>query len=221
MCLIAFLTQDMLYTEYKFYETDAMSLVQSFVLFALGGVSHFLRESGWITSCAPSKTKDGTTCSRVPMSIQLGLGVSIAANVLLTNYATEFLSFPVQVVFKSSKLLVAMAVRAIVFHKPNKRIDYVCGVMLSLGLIGFMWPSGGSDSSLLGGDEGELTGTTRFIVGLTCVMGSLIAEAVMLNIQEHYLFQKYEVSTVRVPAEWRCDMWDLRYPVSVALCRNG
>jgi hypothetical protein len=43
-----------------------------------------------------------------------------------------------QVIFKSAKLLVAMLIRATVFKKPNKRIDYYCGIMLSLGLIGFM-----------------------------------------------------------------------------------
>ena len=33
----------------------------------------------------------------VPLYMQLALGASIAGNVLLTNYATEYLSFPVQV----------------------------------------------------------------------------------------------------------------------------
>ncbi len=191
--------QDMLYTEYKFYETDAMSLVQSFVLFALGAISYGIRESGIISSlCAPHKSafdKTGSVCSRVPWHTQLALGVSIAGNVLLTNYATEFLSFPIQVVFKSSKLLVAMAVRAIIFHKPNKRIDYWCGIALSLGLIGFMWPSSSTSDSPDAPTDNVLG--SKFGLGLVCVLGSLLAEAVMLNVQEHYLFQKYEVSTVR------------------------
>ena len=37
---------------------------------------------------------------------------------------------------------------------------------------------------------------SRFALGLICVVGSLVAEAAMLNIQEFYLFAKYGVSTV-------------------------
>lgn len=184
----------MLYTSYKFYETDAMSLVQSLVLFGLGGLSYFCRQSGYFSSCPPhvpnGVVHDRNPCNFVPLRIQLALGLSIAGNVLLTNYATEYLSFPVQVVFKSSKLLVAMAVRALIFRKPNKAIDYYCGLLLSAGLIGFMWPSSGSSSN-----SNESVEHSKFLLGLVCVLGSLIAEAVMLNVQEHYLFQQYQVST--------------------------
>jgi drug/metabolite transporter (DMT)-like permease len=84
----------------------------------------------------------------VPIRIQLALGASIAGNVLLTNYATEYLSFPIQVIFKSSKLMVAMFIRSVVFKKPNKRIDYYCATLLSAGLICFMWPSKASGESV-------------------------------------------------------------------------
>ena len=194
----------MLYTSYKFNETDAMSLVQSLVLFIMGAISHFFRESGVSKHCQPivptkqnnitPAQSDRKTCSRVPAHVQLALGVSIAGNVLLTNYATEYLSFPIQVVFKSSKLLVAMLVRSVVFSKPNKRIDYYCAIMLSLGLIGFMWPSSSHTPTE---NEGDMDPSSKFVVGVLCVLGSLIAEAVMLNVQEFYLFQQYEVSTVR------------------------
>jgi drug/metabolite transporter (DMT)-like permease len=190
----------MLYTSYKFFETDAMSLVQSIVLFVLGAISYAVRESGAVKHCQPHALQNspnvhntGNACTRVPAHMQLALAISIAGNVLLTNYATEFLSFPIQVVFKSSKLLMAMFVRAVIFRKPNKRIDYYCAVMLSLGLVGFMWPSSSHSENA---DEGAFDPTSKFTIGLICVVGSLIAEAVMLNVQEFYLFQRYEVSTV-------------------------
>ncbi len=100
----------MLYTSSKFNETDAMSLVQSLLLFVLGAVSYGLRQSKVVSACQPPVLSSKALalesdaagsrrmcCGSVPPSIQLALGVSIAANVLLTNYATEFLSFPVQV----------------------------------------------------------------------------------------------------------------------------
>ena len=177
--------QDLLYTEFEFNETEALSLVQSFVLFLLGSVV-FLYKS----SCRPASAGGPTPAVSVPLYLQLALGASIAGNVLLTNYATEYLSFPVQVIFKSAKLLVAMAIRAFLFKKPNPRIDYLCATLLSLGLIGFMWPDGDGGGS-------STTINSRFWLGLACVVGSLIAEAAMLNIQEFYLFGKYGMSTVR------------------------
>lgn len=183
LTLISGAAQDLLYTKYEFNETDAMSLVQSFVLFLLGAFM-FLYKSSCQKQVAPTVSP-----TAVPLYMQLALGASIAGNVLLTNYATEYLSFPVQVIFKSAKLLVAMLIRATVFKKPNKRIDYYCGIMLSLGLIGFMWPDSPSE-----GEEGTALNPT-FAMGILCVVGSLIAEAAMLNIQEFYLFNKYGVST--------------------------
>ncbi len=84
------------------------------------------------------------------------------------------------------------------FKKPNKPIDYYCGVMLSLGLIGFMWPDSAPAVAADAADgEGAAAAASTFAAGVLCVVGSLIAEAAMLNIQEFYLFSKYGVSTVR------------------------
>lgn len=64
-----------------------------------------------------------------------------------------------QVIFKSAKLLVAMLIRAVVFKKPNKSVDYYCGIMLSLGLIGFMYVTGSVGVGAWG--PHGITGTPR------------------------------------------------------------
>jgi hypothetical protein len=66
--------QDLLYTEYEFNETDAMSLVQSFVLFLLGAVMFLYKSS--CTKQAPGGTTAHATA--VPLYMQLALGASIA-----------------------------------------------------------------------------------------------------------------------------------------------
>ena len=163
------------------------------------------------------------------------LGAAIAGNILLTNRATVLLSYPIQVVFKSSKLLLAMAVRRFVFGKRNSTVDCVAAVLLCAGLGCFLAPAATSHSpshdhshdthahTVLGADgaagvaggvggNGSFAGVEvgggvagvlhaaptlwEFMLGIASIVGALFAESAMLNLQEHYFFEKYKTPRV-------------------------
>ena len=168
----------------------------------------------------------GTEVAAVPLKWQLLLGVSIAANILLTNAASVLLSYPIQVVFKSSKLLVAMAVKSCVFRQPNSRTDVLAAVLLTMGLCCFLVPgtmaaaapapiaaAAAATANAVDASTPEVDAmmatknhldmdvfavSHRQLLGCLAVGVALLAEAVMLNLQEHLFFARYHKSNAWV-----------------------
>ena len=223
--------QDVLITQLKYRNSLSISIAQSFVLSVLSSIYLYWRSRSpklprdHGIAVDPDADTGGVVASPsiVPLPLQIVVGACIAGNILFTNVATVILSYPIQVIFKSSKLLLAMAVRALIFKKPNSLSDYFAAMLLCAGLACFLIPShsdgGHRPANEAATDASELS-TDEYVTGMLCVFASLLAEAGMLNLQEHYLFERYRVTEV-TQHSCRCGVVDLLlyFKPSSHLCR--
>ncbi len=223
-------------TQYRFRSALTTSIIQSAVLFALSSMFMLWHRRCATTatssratsvdvspspSSAPSSSTTTSSSASVngparepPLLLNVLMGAAIAGNMLLTNRATVLLSYPVQVMFKSSKLLLAIMVRTFVFGRSSPPMDWVAALMLCIGLACFMIPSHDTAAAAAVATTAATAAATAaheasastppvvdaggdFVLGVLNVVGALFAETAMLNIQEHYMFRTYNATKVR------------------------
>ena len=117
-------------------------------------------------------------------------------------------SYPVQVVLKSSKLLVTMFMRRAFFHSRNSRVDIVAATLLTVGLAGFLVPQdffSADGAAAVPESEGGMppVGSRRFILGLLAIAVALAGEAGMYIVEDNILFTRYHVSHTFIMKEVR------------------
>ena len=111
----------------------------------------------------------------------LFLGLMIALSAGLANGSLAFVSQPVKVLFKSSKVLPVMFFRAILGNSgANSWADYGYAIMLGLGLALFS-ASDVANTSSRGSD------TAHQLIGMTMLLGSVCCDAMAPNLQERLL----------------------------------
>jgi hypothetical protein len=111
----------------------------------------------------------------------LFLGLMIALSAGLANGSLAFVSQPVKVLFKSSKVLPVMFFRAILGNSgANSWADYGYAVMLGLGLALFS-ASDVANTSSRGSD------TAHQLIGMAMLLGSVCCDAMAPNLQERLL----------------------------------
>lgn len=77
-------------------------------------------------------------CRRVaPIREYLKLSILVMGGMYLTNWSLQFLSYPLRVVFKSTKVLPVMLMSVIFVNKRYKTSEYLGVGMLSLGMVLF------------------------------------------------------------------------------------
>ena len=109
------------------------------------------------------------------------LGLMIALSAGLANGSLAFVSQPVKVLFKSSKVLPVMFFRAILGNSgANSWADYGYAIMLGLGLALFS-ASDVANTSSRGSD------TAHQLVGMAMLLGSVCCDAMAPNLQERLL----------------------------------
>lgn len=100
-----------------------------------------------------------------------------------------------QVVLKSSKLLVTMVMRKAFFNSSNSRADYLCATLLTVGLAGFLVPHDYFDPNSNSGGMGmPEVGSRDFVLGLVAIAVALAGEAGMYIVEDNILFTRYHVS---------------------------
>eukprot|EP00285_Hemiselmis_virescens_P004836 CAMPEP_0173411450 /NCGR_PEP_ID=MMETSP1356-20130122/77038_1 /TAXON_ID=77927 ORGANISM="Hemiselmis virescens, Strain PCC157" /NCGR_SAMPLE_ID=MMETSP1356 /ASSEMBLY_ACC=CAM_ASM_000847 /LENGTH=274 /DNA_ID=CAMNT_0014373209 /DNA_START=374 /DNA_END=1195 /DNA_ORIENTATION=- len=92
----------------------------------------------------------------------------------LTNFSTQYLNFPTQMLFKSSKLIPVIAVNEIYFKRRGKLDEYLAAFLLVAGLVLFTL----EDSKV----HPEFNYT-----GVIIVSGALLADALIGSVQEEIL----------------------------------
>ena len=111
----------------------------------------------------------------------LFLGLMIALSAGLANGSLAFVSQPVKVLFKSSKVLPVMFFRAILGNSgANSWADYGYAIMLGLGLALFS-ASDAANTSSRGSD------TAHQLIGMAMLLGSVCCDAMAPNLQERLL----------------------------------
>lgn len=188
--LVAGLGADTILTSWNFRNMTVLSFFQNWMLFLVGFAAEL---------CRPSHSSGHQQPLPVPAKYRLMLGACLAANVFFTNIASSLLTYPVQVVLKSSKLLVTMFMRRAFFHSRNSRVDIIGATLLTVGLAGFLVPQdyfdATSTAALAEGVEGmPPVGSRRFILGIVAICLALAGEAGMYIVEDNILFTRYHVS---------------------------
>ena len=109
-----------------------------------------------------------------PLSSYLLLAFCSVGTVGLSNASCDYLTYPTQVLFKSSKILPVMLMGTIILRKRYRTIEYVCVCCITLGLV-LLNVSNSSRG------RGMDTDTT---FGFVLILTALLADALIGNFQE-------------------------------------
>lgn len=122
--------------------------------------------------------------------------------------ALKFVSFPVQVLAKASKVIPVMLMGKVMSNKSYKLYEYGTAVMISMGLTLFLYTSQDSVK-----DEDKVT----TVSGVICLLGYLCFDAFTANWQGE-LFTTYKMSSVQMMAG--VNMFSVIF-TSVSLIQQG
>lgn len=150
--------------------------------------------AGWMTtitclsyvSCAFVERLASRSMHRLGgMKDYFKLSLMVMGGMYLTNWSLRFLSYPLRVVFKSSKILPVMLMSVVYQGKRYGVVQYLGVILLTLGLVVFT----------LGDAKGKASFDARGIV-LVCA-GSLL-EAFAANFEEKHFFHNLGASPAEV-----------------------
>mmetsp|Transcript_723 Transcript_723/g.1976 ORF Transcript_723/g.1976 Transcript_723/m.1976 type:complete len:828 (-) Transcript_723:135-2618(-) len=113
------------------------------------------------------------------------LSVLTLGGMYLTNWSLNYLSYPIRVVFKSSKIIPVMFMSVVYNQRQYKFSQYLGVALLSLGMIIFT----------LGDARGKASFDVR---GLVLLLVGSMAEALAANYEERRLFNQLGCSTSEV-----------------------
>ena len=113
--------------------------------------------------------------------------------------ALHFVSFPLQVLSKSSKVLFAMLMGAILNRTTYRLSEYVNALMIAAGLIFYRLSESTAHDGIHGGSgadsPGEYGEWISFIVGATLLVGYIIADSFTSQWQSA-LFKQYKMDEI-------------------------
>eukprot|EP00759_Apiculatamorpha_spiralis_P024956 PhF_6_TR28105/c0_g1_i1/m.41550/K15277/SLC35B3, PAPST2; solute carrier family 35 (adenosine 3'-phospho 5'-phosphosulfate transporter), member B3 len=174
------------------------SVLQEGILYLPGfkhGVLLSFLQTVAVTIFSYLQFRSTTEARRTPLSIYVGLSIVASLSVVLTNKGTMLLNYPTQVVFKSSKLLFVMIMRAIFMKSKRKPglMEVVGAVVVVVGLSGFTWASHKEKlkASATGGD-------TDFLLGVVAIFIALVCDALLYMGEEVFCFSTYNSPNVEV-----------------------
>ncbi|KAL1514690.1 hypothetical protein AB1Y20_003778 [Prymnesium parvum] len=117
-------------------------------------------------------------CSlRAPHLQLFQMSLLVLASLVAGNLALHWVSYPVKVVLKSTKLLPTMAIGALLLGKTYAFTDCIAALLLCIGLIGFTWTDSGTSGSTTASSP---AGVALLMVAVTCdSLQVLLQEKVM------------------------------------------
>ena len=101
----------------------------------------------------------------------------LLASLALGNIALKFVSYPVKVVLKSSKLLPAMLMGKVILGKKYLAFQYVAAVSLCAGVVGCSY----ADKYVEGGKPSSALGVCLLLVAVCCDAVSPVVQEQMLG----------------------------------------
>ncbi|KAL9187029.1 hypothetical protein ACHAXT_010749 [Thalassiosira profunda] len=118
-------------------------------------------------------TKEGGWDRKAPLSAYPLLTACLFASSSLSNLSLGYINFPTKVVFRSCKLVPTMLIATLVNRRVFKSYEYLCALSICAGLVLFAL----ADYTL---------DPLQFVpAGLALVGGSVVADAILPNAQEH------------------------------------
>ena len=144
--------------------------------------THFQRQFVSANSYKNNNNNNDNSLKRVaPLSSYIVLAACSVGTVGLSNASCDFLTYPTQVLFKSSKILPVMLMGTIILKKSYRTIEYVCVILITVGLLML------NISKSNRGTSGVDTDTT---FGFVLISTALFADALIGNVQEK-VFKQY------------------------------
>ena len=134
----------------------------------------------WLSSAESFETRV------TPISAYLVLAMFSVGTVGLSNASCDFLTYPTQVLFKSSKILPVMLMGTVILRKRYRLIEYVCVLMITAGL--FFLNSSSKSNHHANGNEVDTP------LGFILICSALMCDALIGNVQEK-VFKQYNPST--------------------------
>jgi adenosine 3'-phospho 5'-phosphosulfate transporter B3 len=134
---------------------------------------------------------------RAPMTVYLFLSIFAAASTILTHEASRRVNYPTQVIFKSSKLLFVMALRAVVMRGRlrTSKTEIVSAVSIVFGLVAFTWAT--SSTKKLAASAGAES-DSDFLVGVLAIIVAVCCDAMLYIGEEKFCFHQYNSSSTEV-----------------------
>jgi adenosine 3'-phospho 5'-phosphosulfate transporter B3 len=120
------------------------------------------------------------------LSAYIVLAAFSVGTVGLSNASCDFLTYPTQVLFKSSKILPVMLMGTVILRKRYKLMEYICVLMITAGL--FFLNSSSKSNHHANGNETDTT------LGFILISAALMCDALIGNVQEK-VFKQYNPST--------------------------
>lgn len=118
-----------------------------------------------------------------PLKLYLLLSLVVCTSIALSNLSLLYVAYPVKVVGKSTKLVPAMMLSWCILSRSYSVADYVCALLLCIGLAGFTLA------------EYEVSGNPVSLVGLVLLAGACTVDAVAPNVQERVRFDVFIFGT--------------------------
>jgi len=110
----------------------------------------------FILAACVNKFYYGQTASRMDLKSELTIGACSFGSVFMASQALAYVSFPVQAIMKSSKIISILVVSFLMgFKGQHTRSQYLCGFVITAGIVIFNLTEGKSkkdetDTSLIG-----------------------------------------------------------------------
>jgi len=108
-----------------------------------------------------------------PLSAYPLLTLCLIASSSLSNMSLSYIGMPTKVVFRSCKLVPTMIIATVVNQKRFRSHEYICALAICAGLVLFAMA------------DYEIDPVTYNPMGLLLVSGSVVADAILPNAQEH------------------------------------
>lgn len=150
---------------------------------------------------------------KTPLVTYFILSLLSTVSVILTNEASRALNYPTQVIFKSSKLLVVMLVRMLIFHirgtgdccggTPSRRrtrlLELISGAIIVGGLIVFTWATMAAKAAKASHVDAAAASSTMMF-GVVAIFVALLCDALLYVGEEAYCFAQNQSSNTEVIA---------------------
>lgn len=165
------------------------AVVQERVLYVPG-----FRYTGWMTTltsltyvcCAlAERTFSSETRRMAPFVEYMKLSFLTMGGMYLTNWSLKYLSYPLRVVFKSSKLVPTMVLSVVYLNKKYTQTQYTSMALLACGVVCFT----------LGDAKGKAVFDPK---GLVLIMVGSFMESMAANFEEKRLFNQFACGTTEV-----------------------
>ncbi|EGR32304.1 hypothetical protein IMG5_088880 [Ichthyophthirius multifiliis] len=138
---------------------------------------------------------------KIPISYQIQYGFYNAFSMLGSNTALKYMSYPLQALFKSCKVLSVLIV-GLIFGKTNHQISqYLCGFIVTIGIVGF---------NLQEQKSGNSKQTSLF--GIALILGSLFSDGMLAEKQDmtRKLYNPSSWYLMQITSMW-CSIFSILY----------